>query len=195
METRRQSFGGMSSRPDLGYNTLPASAGYAQNHFPPVQYQQPQYQQSHQQPNYGEFGMASRHSLGRFDALTPEPSAASSAGGTLKSARKRRSKFGLSSLFGRKSSSGKEPPTPAMVSPVSGGGPYGSAGGGGAYEFPVYAPSSSEDEYARRTRSPNATMTRMSVASRKAIEELVDQDRDFVAYRYPSHHDQAIMPN
>lgn len=198
METRRQSFGGMSSRPDLGYNTLPVSAGYAQNHFSSAQYQQSQYPQSHQQPNYGEFGMASRHSLGRFDTLTPEPSSSSVAGGTLKSARKRRSKFGLSSLFGRKSSSGKDAvPVPAMVSPVSGGGngPYGPASGGGAYEFPVYAPSSSEDEYARRTRSPNATMTRMSVASRKAIEELVDQDRDFVAYRYPSHHDQALMPN
>jgi hypothetical protein len=26
----------------------------------------------------------------------------------------------------------------------------------------------------------------MSIASRKAIEELVDQDPEFVAYRYPS---------
>ena len=33
------------------------------------------------------------------------------------------------------------------------------------------------------TPSPNL---RMSVTSRKALEELVHQDADFVAYRYPS---------
>ena len=33
---------------------------------------------------------------------------------------------------------------------------------------------------------PGAGQSRMSVASRRAIEELVDQDPNFVAYRYPS---------
>ena len=38
------------------------------------------------------------------------------------------------------------------------------------------------------TQSPNL---RMSVTSRKALEELVQQDPEFVAYRYPSN-DQRL---
>lgn len=67
-----------------------------------------------------------------------------------------------------------------------------------AYQFPVIRKSGSDGQdevltngYATSTSRHSALSTaagqRMSVVSRKALEELVSQDTEFVAYRYPSN--------
>jgi len=117
---------------------------------------------------YNEFGI-SRRSLGRLEHIDenpPQPSTPS----------KRRSKFGFASLLGRKTT-----PTDLINSSNS-------------HEFPRLTTSVLEGEdslaYTSSTSRQSAG-TRMSVTSRKALEERVDQDREFVAYRYPSH-DQRL---
>lgn len=198
-DTRRQSFGGMSSRPDLGLQTLPPpqSAPYAHPQFAAP---------------YGEFGM-SRRSLGRLDDMSTSYESGPAASAT--APKKRKSRFGLTSLFGKKSSGGGSG-NAGPVSPNGGlmqvGGGYATVGPGHGREYsfgggngqaagypyelapPSHAPSSSEGRHdygtARgwaRSAQGGPPPPRMSVASRKAIEELVEQDREFVAYRYPSH--------
>lgn len=202
-DTRRQSFGGTSSRPDLGLHSLshPQSAPYTNPQFAAP---------------YGEFGM-SRGSLGRLDdmSISYESNPASLAATAPK---KRKSRFGLSSLFGKKGSGSGSISGPGAATPLAGypagmpthtreysmGGSghaaatYAQAQAGYEYAPPSQEPSSSEGRHdygsmaARgRAMSAQGMVPRMSVASRKAIEELVEQDREFVAYRYPSTHDQG----
>ncbi|KAG2126303.1 hypothetical protein DEU56DRAFT_862294 [Suillus clintonianus] len=118
---------------------------------------------------YNEFGL-SRRSLGRLEHIdeNPQPSTPS----------KRRSKFGFASLLGRKSTQ----PEPAN--------------GSNSHEFPRLTTSLFEGEDNLTTAythsmSRQSAGPRMSVTSRKALEERVEQDREFVAYRYPSH-DQRL---
>ncbi|KAF8441363.1 hypothetical protein L210DRAFT_3398999 [Boletus edulis BED1] len=115
---------------------------------------------------YSEFGV-SRRSLGRLvdieenPAIPPTPT-------------KRKSKFGFATLLGKKSS------TPVETNGYS------------SHEFPrltspVFDPN--EDSLSTAYTSSNLVSRpgpRLSVASKKAIEARVEQDRDFVAYRYPS---------
>lgn len=164
-DARRQSFGGVASRPNVNSHTIPSRA----SGFDPRRSLAPQ---------YGEFGH-SRRSLGPLDGMdvqghhpnvnTPTPM-------------KRKSRFGLSSLLGRKKST---PDKPLMTENV-------------AYQFPVIRKSGSDGQdevltngYATSTSRHSALSTaagqRMSVVSRKALEELVSQDTEFVAYRYPSN--------
>jgi hypothetical protein len=166
-DTRRQSFGGMSSRPDLGLHTLPVSAGggYAGNG------NAQQFERASPQP-YGEFGM-SRRSLGRLDDMTSYESAQTAP-------RKRRSKFGLSSLFGKKGNGGHG-------KDQSHSGPLPAQGHAYPHEFPMHPGSSMSHDVGSVRGRTTSMVPRMSVASRKAIEELVEQDREFVAYRYPSN--------
>ncbi|KIK97113.1 hypothetical protein PAXRUDRAFT_254525 [Paxillus rubicundulus Ve08.2h10] len=119
---------------------------------------------------YSEFGV-SRRSLGRLGDIEENPAAAPTP-------TKRKSKFGFASLLGKKSSTPPETHTnshefPRLTSPVFDGND----------DNLTFAYTNS---ISRQGAGP-----RLSVASRKAIEERVEQDREFVAYRYPS---QAQSP-
>lgn len=158
-DTRRQSFGGMTSRPNVIAQTIPAPGVYGQDFKPPS-------------GRYDEFG-ASRRSLGYFQEKK-QPN--------LTTPSKRKSRFGLATLLGRKSQ---------MLDNEL-------MAGGVSQDFPSPRRSTSDprDEavsnsgYAH-SGSRHSVGPRMSVMSRKAIDELVCQDQDFVAYRYPSN-DQRL---
>ncbi|RDB16773.1 hypothetical protein Hypma_002608 [Hypsizygus marmoreus] len=172
-DTRRQSFGGLSSRPSLAVQTMPMNA--KQQTLP-----------GPRKPfgvRYDEFGY-SRRSLGPLDsfrdALSPQQSPAT--------ATKRKSRFGFASLLGRKSTPEPDDNDSTLV----------------GQPFPVMRRSGSDGQddlmttngYATSTSRHSALSTglsnaRMSVASRKALEERVAQDPEFVAYRYPSN-DQRL---
>ncbi|KAH0827738.1 Mnd1 family-domain-containing protein [Lanmaoa asiatica] len=113
---------------------------------------------------YSEFGV-SRGSLGRLGDIEENPAIPSTP-------TKRKSKFGFAALLGKKSS------TPLETNGYS------------SHEFPrltspIFDPN--DDNLASAyTHSVSRLGPRLSVASRKAIEERVEQDREFVAYRYPS---------
>ncbi|KAG1752934.1 hypothetical protein EDB19DRAFT_1903317 [Suillus lakei] len=118
---------------------------------------------------YNEFGV-SRRSLGRLEHIDENPQPFTPS--------KRRSKFGFASLLGRKFTQ----PEPAN--------------GGDSHEFPRLTASLFEGEDNLTTAYTHSTSRqsagpRMSVTSRKALEERVEQDREFIAYRYPSH-DQRL---
>jgi hypothetical protein len=188
LDGRRQSFGGITSRPDLMANmtpqaTLPAGAGVyggpGMSRYDDFGVPRGRPQQQVQQP---------QPRLQMPQQYQPQ---------SLGPSQKRKSRFGIASLFGKRQSSygippdlgiasGQPPPQlsydlPALrnsgsvsfspdeiMAGINGGGP-GSDGSGGTYH-----------------KGP-----RMSVASRKALEELVAQDPEFVAYRYPSN-DQRL---
>ncbi len=179
-EERRQSFGGVSSRPEMPANarSLPLNSGNMKG--PPDRLYNPTTRWVHQLALSGRWKAADRSSL------------------TLP---KRRSRFGLSSLLEKISGSGhssKEARRSLAPTPSSLGG----------YDVPSRMASSRQSESDMNVDGSSATpsmgttpragdqraaghdtvprASRMSVASRKAIEELVDQDPDFVAYRYPS---------
>jgi hypothetical protein len=263
-EGRRQSFGGMASRPEgFAQQTLPASATYARSGFAPdtqtrqqhggMGYNQQGQGQGQGQGHYstvGQMGQGGQmNQMGQMDGGYNEfgynrPSMQEfgpSQESTLTGPRKRRSRFALSSLFGKKSpvatpvvGHGQLGHAPGLgngylqgQAPGQGQGyangmgmggqpgqsPYGYAAEGNTGNgYASYPPSSEERhmDYGRPVAGgQSATMGgrgsfsaqgqgmgqgqgngRMSVASRKAIEELVDQDREFVAYRYPSASDQ-----
>lgn len=112
---------------------------------------------------YNEFG-TSRRSLGRLGDIDEHP--------PLPATPKRKNKFAFVSLLGKKSSN--------LVN----------MNGSNSHEFPRISTSGFdpiEDPLYSSYPSPRqASRPRMSMMSRKAIEELVEQDREFVAYRYPS---------
>ncbi|KAJ7072327.1 hypothetical protein C8F01DRAFT_972448 [Mycena amicta] len=147
-DARRQSFGGLASRPAIA--TMPVSGAYDQRRAITSQ--------------YDEYGL-SRRSLGRLDNVQEQ---VAMRGG---SAGKRRSRFGLSSLFGKKGSQNKADESAAQV-------------------FPSMRRSGSEAEelgtaYATSTsRHSTFSMAGRLPATKKL--ELVSQDSQFVAYKYPS---------
>ncbi|PPQ67276.1 hypothetical protein CVT25_005860 [Psilocybe cyanescens] len=167
---RRQSFGGTSSRPNL--QTMPTSK--------PVDFD------PHRSfgPRYDEFGYSQR-SLGRLEHVKEHPQRKTSPPASTK----RKSKFGLSSFLGKK----QDKREPEMLQENI------------HHQFPSMGHSSydNQDEltnagYATSTSrhsafssGPTNPNLRMSVTSRKALEELVQQDAEFVAYRYPSN-DQRL---
>ncbi|KAL4078524.1 hypothetical protein V8B97DRAFT_1865531 [Scleroderma yunnanense] len=117
---------------------------------------------------YNEFGI-SRRSLGRLGNIDENP--------PVPPPPKRKSKFGFASLLGKKSNTTD-------------------TNGCSSHEFPRLSMSgydgNEESLYSAYTSSRQSAGPRMSIMSRKAIEELVDQDRDFVAYRYPSQTQSPI---
>jgi hypothetical protein len=129
-------------------------------------------------PSYDEFGL-SRRSLGRLEYVQENMPPLASPTPT-----KRKSKFGLSSLLGK-----KHPSRQLEVTNE----PY-------MHQFPSRRLSGSDGQddstangYATSTSRHSAlsmggtnSNVRMSITSRKALEELVPQDAEFVAYRYPS---------
>ena len=158
-EQRRQSFSGTASRSQFGPQTLPLGAGTGSPRPGGM---------------YNEFGL-SRRSLGRLEYIEENPPAKPVP-------TKRKSKFGLSSLFGKKSSTS----------------PDVSQGNSNHLEFPRInnaSPIDTPDDCTMTGYTHSASRLsvgpRMSITSKKALEELVEQDREFVAYRYPSN-DQRI---
>ncbi|OSX66396.1 hypothetical protein POSPLADRAFT_1073005 [Postia placenta MAD-698-R-SB12] len=164
-DQRRQSFGGVASAPHPAARSLPAKGllGLV-TPGPAAPFQA--------EERYGEFG-ASRLSLSQWDSARGSQR---SRDGTAKP-KQRRSKFGLASLFSKKSHGGdsKESGYPEPEYSVSGfrssGSEQDAAPTGNSYE-----PGSAHSSHVQRA----------SIASRKNIAELVEQDREFVAYRYPS---------
>lgn len=145
-EARRQSFNGTGTRPNLGIQTMPLTGALDRMRAP--------------NGMYSEFGV-SRRSLGRLGDIEENPAMPPTP-------TKRKSKFGLATLLGKKSTTPLESSHefPRLVSPV-------------------WDPN--EDSLASAyTNSVSRPGPRLSVASRKAIEERVELDREFVAYRYPS---------
>lgn len=167
-DVRRQSFSGMGSKPSLAIHTAPA----------------PDPRQS-LSPQYDEFGY-SRRSLGFLGddshrrATSPIPS----------STTKRKSKFGFASLLGGKSKH-KEPEnnyltfTSEPLQVPHGGQPFPTMGANYRYEENhsggAQATGSSGDHHQQQQRP-----MRTSMLGRKPLNELVAQDAEFVAYRYPS---------
>ncbi|KAI0675109.1 hypothetical protein C8Q78DRAFT_1075438 [Trametes maxima] len=157
-DARRQSFNGLASNPHPAVQSLPARSPYVRGtlNVPPFLAEE----------KYAEFG-ASSPSLAQWGM------------------KQRRSKFRLSSLFGKKSSDSERDPqgfTPGVAT--------------GPVDPPDYNPYRSSASDQRDEPSFNgyngpgsvhsSNAQRMSVNSKKNIAELVDQDPDFVAYRYPS---------
>ena len=87
-------------------------------------------------------------------------------GARSKTPSKRKSRFGLASVFGKKKDE--------------------MSGGEDEVESMMYSMPSSEVHQFPCTDG-RGSVARMSVASRKAIQQLVEQDPEFVAYRYPSN--------
>ncbi|KAF4621209.1 hypothetical protein D9613_000674 [Agrocybe pediades] len=169
VDNRRQSFGGTSSRPNISMQTMPQTRPMgleSSRSFGPL---------------YDEFGI-SRRSLGKFDYTRDNAPLTTS-----QTPSKRKSKFGLSSLLGKKNDKRDEAMQenvghqfPSMGYPYEGQDDLTTTG---------YATSTSRHStFSFGQFHPN---TRMSVTSRKALEELVQQDAEFVAYRYPSN-DQRL---
>lgn len=154
-DSRRQSFGSLTSRPNLTAQALPSKELHAQESRPPS-------------GKYDEFGI-SRHSLGYLEHIeekhpiprSPTPS-------------KRKSRFGLATLLGRKSQLYEGD---LLASPELPGSRRSTSDG----RDDVLSSSGYTNSASKHSVGP-----RMSVVSRKAIEELVSQDPNFVAYRYPS---------
>ncbi|KAJ4487387.1 hypothetical protein C8J55DRAFT_534946 [Lentinula edodes] len=184
-EARRQSFGGLTSRPNLS-SFLSRSTNSKAVANP----------QQGLAPTYDEFG-ASRGSL----RLPPaDTNARNSVAHTGPTPTKRRSRFGLSSLLGKKNTSpdrskeAYEPQYQPYTVPNQQGQPQ------QQQQFPALHTSGSDvhDEVMTGYATSNSRHSgsggggpRMSITSRKALDELVSQDAEFVAYRYPSN-DQRL---
>lgn len=174
-DTRRQSFGGMTSQPNLRLQTMPASKAVEFDGRRSLG------------PRYDEFGL-SRRSLGRLEHVQEHPTRSASPVPSTK----RKSKFGFASFLGKKQPIQKQESFQddsrlqfpsmrqfdyeAQDDPATNG----------------YATSTSRHSALSMGASNNPNL-RMSVTSRKALEDLVDQDPDFVAYRYPSNDQQLDL--
>ena len=119
-------------------------------------------------PKYDEFAF-SRRSLGRLEHVEEDPTPRSRTPST-----KRKSKFALTSLFGKSNSHATTESMQEISSP-----------GRLTSRLSESHDGSGNCVNGALTGRP-APPSRMSIASRKAIEELVEQDPEFVAYRYPS---------
>lgn len=151
---RRQSFGGVTARPNLGLQTMPI--------IKPVDFDS----QKLLGARYDEFGF-SRRSLGRLDSFQSQPVSPMST--------KRKSKFGLTSLLGKKSDK-REQDSPQYDNEQP---PYDNQD-----EMTTGYATSTSRHSALSSGNPNV---RMSVFNRRPLEELVQQDSEFLAYRYPSN--------
>ncbi|KAJ3845462.1 hypothetical protein F5878DRAFT_599249 [Lentinula raphanica] len=200
-DARRQSFGGLASRPNLSGFLSRSANGRPQRGMGSA---------------YDEFG-ASRGSLRLPSAAAAaEPNARQSVvltgTGTGPTPTKRRSRFGLSSLLGKKKNNGSSPER-ARSKDVHES-QYQAYGGTQQQQqqqqFPAIHTSGSDvhDEVMTGYATSNSRHSalsgagggggggggagpRMSITSRKALDELVSQDAEFVAYRYPSN-DQRL---
>ncbi|KIK67436.1 hypothetical protein GYMLUDRAFT_55203 [Collybiopsis luxurians FD-317 M1] len=185
-EVRRQSFGGLTTRPNL--SSLLSKSTNSKGTTP---------SRKNLAPNYDEFG-DSRGSLRLTAPYTSDPSARIPVTGPTPT--KRRSRFGLSSFLGKKNRNHSPENSKEMMNePQYQQYPY---QGQIQQQFPAMRVSGSDmhDDvmtgYATSNSrhsalSGSAGGPRISITSRKALDELVPQDPDFVAYRYPSN-DQRL---
>lgn len=138
-------------------------------------------------PRYDEFGL-SRRSLGRLEHVQEHPTRSASPAPSTK----RKSKFGFASFLGKKQPIQKQESTQddsRLQFPSMRQFDY------EAQDDPAingYATSTSRHSALSMGASNNPNL-RMSITSRKALEELVAQDPDFVAYRYPSNDQQLDL--
>lgn len=138
-EARRQSYGGITPRPTFAAQTMPSKGLYIPDLEPPAN-------------RYNEFG-SSRRSLGYMDHIQENPPTSTPS--------KRKSKFGLSTLLGRKSQTYDRD----LLS---------------SHDLSRRSTSDARDDvtsnggYATSV-SRHSVAPRMSVMSRKAVEELVEQ--------------------
>lgn len=161
IDTRRQSFGGVSSRPTITINTMPINGRKSGS---PVA--------SH----YDDFGH-SRRSLGpgpldSFKDTIPGQQPA-----------KRKSKFGLASLLGKKSTTSKEEYADSSTLQF----PLMHRSGSDGQEDAVYNGYLTPTSSRYSALGSGVPQSRLSITSRKVLEERVAQDPNFVAYRYPSN--------
>lgn len=169
VDVRRQSFGGISSRPNLPIQTMPISkpVGVGFDARPSFGL------------HYDEFGISQR-SLGRLEHVQERSNRVPSPFPLTK----RKSKFALSSLLGKKQDKQSMQENHGQFPAIG----YSLYDTQDDVATNGYAASVSRHSASTNTPSPNL---RMSVTSRKALEELVQQDAEFVAYRYPSN-DQRL---
>ncbi|KAH8083754.1 hypothetical protein BXZ70DRAFT_900648 [Cristinia sonorae] len=175
-DSRRQSFGGIGSRP---LRASPASVTVGPR---------PQTGPRQTSEKFNEFGI-SNMSIGQWaQAQYSQPSLLS---GTLDKPKKRKSKFGLGSLFNRKSLHGHPNESMVVAEPLDFSAFRASQldpqfGGLGGLPLSQNAHMNSMSTYGQA----NASAPRLSMMSKRNLD-LVDQDPDFVAYRYPSN-DQRL---
>lgn len=158
-DVRRQSFGGVSSRPNLVVQTMPSSVDSRKSFG----------------SRYDEFG-TSRRSLGRLEHVQEHPPVPRIPVTSMK----RKSKFGFSALLGKKNISPELEYTDENIV-------IRQSGSDGQDDLLTngYATSGS--------RHSGGAHPRLSISSRKALEERVAQDPEFVAYRYPSNNQRLDL--
>ena len=171
IDVRRQSFGGMSSsRPNL----QPMPMRSQDRGFFGLQ--------------YDEFGL-SRRSLGRLEYAEKPPVQ------TLQTPAKRRNNFFIS-LLGKKQARDSQPHSQLLQDSnadlVQQFPPMRRSGSGGQEELGLNGYATSTSRHSALSMA-GAYPYRISLASRKALEELVSQDHEFVAYRYPSNDQQLDL--
>jgi hypothetical protein len=165
-EVRRQSCGGLTSRTQGPHHKV-----RAQTALPGILGHNAGRSLS---PQYDEFAF-SRRSLGRLEYVEehPTPRSPTPSG-------KRKSKFGLSSLFGKSNNSATTPESTQEI------------GSPGQSTLRLSESYDGSGNYVNGTLTGRPVpASRMSITSRRALEELVEQDPEFVAYRYPSN-DQRL---
>ncbi|KIY44503.1 hypothetical protein FISHEDRAFT_77425 [Fistulina hepatica ATCC 64428] len=161
-DSRRQSFNGLSNRLNVA-QTMPVSG----------------YDPSAVGQFYDDFGR-SRRSLGRLDFAVASPKAASAPPS------KRKSRFGLSALLG-----GRKRVPSTQLGLETGDGAHPNADirvsrGSDVHDDSVGYATSTSRHSAFSTSGMQTPGLRASIVSRKPLEDLVAQDPEFVAYRYPS---------
>jgi hypothetical protein len=217
---RRQSFSGISGSQPVAVGAGPGAAATMSGRGgsissiaretrqfsirPQQQQQQQQYADAYAAAGspgpYDEFG-DSRLSLAGYD-----PADVGSSRRTLQQQQqqgqqqptKRKSRFGgfTASLLGRKSQSqdasdyGHEKDLQKAAAAMQRGETM-SMMSGNAYTLDTHSHTQSSAHPASQSQQQQG-MGKMSLASRKAIESLVEQDAEFVAYRYPSA-DQSLV--
>ncbi len=166
IDTRRQSFGGMSSRPNL--------------HSIPMRSQDSGFFGL----RYDEFGLSHR-SLGPLEYVEKFPLQTT----PLPTPARRRNKF-LSTLFGKKQrdlqlhSHSLQDSNVDLFQQFP---PMRRSGSGGQEEPGLNGYATSNSRHSALSMGGAYPPPRISLTSRKAFEELVSQDPEFVAYRYPSN--------
>lgn len=155
-DARRQSFGGMTSRPNM--QSMPMKSQDPQRSFG---------------LRYDEFGV-SRRSLGRLEFLRKSPTQSSG---------KTKSNF-LSTLLGKKQA--RDLRVPAASDPFQQFPPMRRSGSDSQDDPGMNGYTTSTSRHSVLSMGGPPRPHRISTMSRKALEELVPQDPEFVAYRYPS---------
>ncbi|KAF8625417.1 hypothetical protein AX15_005381 [Amanita polypyramis BW_CC] len=167
IDVRRQSFGGVSSRPNVQTMSMKLQDPHALFGL-----------------RYDEFGI-SRRSLGRLEYIQ-KPSVQSTPS---PAPMKKKNKF-LSSLLGKKQTRDSQlhlPTSQDSTADLQQFPPMRRSGSGGQEELGLNGYATSTSRHSALSMGGTHPLHRTSFTSRKALEGLVFQDPEFVAYRYPSN--------